>query len=297
MVDLPAPQADDDVSWRDLRPVLDDELQRLPPRYRMPMVLFYLEGRSAEEIASALGRPKGTVLSQLARARDRLRVRLARRNLGLSAGVLATVLARAASSEGAVPERLLDWGAANGAAIGVSTQANLLAQQALKDMLRRRLLTIGSLLLAVLLALSLGIVSYRASFSAPPIVEQPDSALDLQRLQGIWQVIAIEGDGRVLPKEQFPFTRLIIEDDRILHESPFHHQDVTFQIHPEQHPKAIDMQGRGYHTETYKAIYALQGDTLTICRPDDDERPTEFASRPGSRILLYTAKRIPLAGP
>src|SRR5262249_44397599 len=38
MVDLPAPEADDEVSWRDLRSVLDDELQRLPQRYRRPLV-------------------------------------------------------------------------------------------------------------------------------------------------------------------------------------------------------------------------------------------------------------------
>ena len=70
------------------------ELQRLPARYRGPFVLFYLEGKSAEEVAIALGRPRGTILSQLARARERLRVRLAHRGLALSAGVLATLLER-----------------------------------------------------------------------------------------------------------------------------------------------------------------------------------------------------------
>src|SRR5271168_3314957 len=58
MVDLPAPDANDDTTWRDLRPVLDDELQRLPQRYRTPIVLFYLESKSAEEVAAALGRPR-----------------------------------------------------------------------------------------------------------------------------------------------------------------------------------------------------------------------------------------------
>jgi hypothetical protein len=60
----------------------------------------------------------------------------------------------------------------------------------------------------------------------------------------------------------------------------------------------MDMQSTGYHGEkTYSAIYALEGDTLTICRPDEGQRPAEFASKPGSNILLYTAKRIPPAGP
>src|ERR1700732_681552 len=48
MVDLPAPDANNDASWRDLRPVLDDELRHLPQRYQRPIVLFYLEGKTAE---------------------------------------------------------------------------------------------------------------------------------------------------------------------------------------------------------------------------------------------------------
>ncbi len=57
------------------------------------------------------------------------------------------------------------------------------------------------------------------------------------------------------------------------------------------------MQAKGYHTETYYAIYALEGDTLRICRPESEDRPTEFASQPDSGILLLTAKRQPLPRP
>ena len=102
-------------------------------------------------------------------------------------------------------------------------------------------------------------------------------------------------DGRVLPKDRFPFTRLKIRDDIILHEGGVHIMEVSFRLHPEQQPKAMDMQLEGYHTDLYYAIYELEGDTLTICRPGDDKRPTELASKPGSNILLYTARRIPPA--
>jgi RNA polymerase sigma factor (sigma-70 family) len=314
MVDLPAADANDDASWRDLRRVLDDELRRLPQRYRRPIVLFYLEGKSAEEVATALGRPRGTVLSQLARAREQLRIRLSRRKLALSVGVLASLLERTASSDAAVPDRLLDLGMhtlpAGGA--GVSAQAGLLAQQILKEMLRRRLWTIGSPLFAALLAPWVGFLSYRALHAppvavvqaearsdAPPVaVVQAEATSDLDGLKGDWQVVAVEQDGRVLPKDRFPVTSLKIRDDTILHEGgPHHLLKVRFRLHPEQQPKAMDMESEGYHGDLYHAIYALEGDTLTICRPDGATRPTEFASTPGSNVLIYTAKRIRPAGP
>jgi RNA polymerase sigma factor (sigma-70 family) len=299
MVDLPAPDANDDPSWRDLRPVLDDELRRLPERYRRPIVLFYLEGKSAEEVAAALGRPRGTVLSQLARAREQLRIRLSRRNLALSVGVLASLLEATASSDAAVPDRLFDLGMQTLPASmpGVSAQARLLAQHVLKDMLQRRLWAIGSLLVALLLAPWVGFQSYGA-FHAPPVAAvQAEVRSDLDRLHGDWQVVAVEQDGRVLPKDQFPFTSLIIRHDTIVHEGgPHQLLKVRFRLHPEQQPNAMDMASEGYHGGIYNAIYALDGDTLTICRPDEGQRPAEFASKPGSNILLYTAKRIPPAG-
>src|SRR4029434_6964280 len=76
--ELPAPEPSE-ADWHDLRPVLDDEIARLPEKYRAPFVLCYLEGRTNEEAAAQLGCPKGTVLSRLSRGRERLRARLARR--------------------------------------------------------------------------------------------------------------------------------------------------------------------------------------------------------------------------
>jgi RNA polymerase sigma-70 factor (ECF subfamily) len=80
----PAPDSDD------LRRVLDEEVARLPEKYRVPFVLCHLEGRTNEDAARELGCPLGTVLSRLSRARERLRGRLTRRGLapsGLVAGV------------------------------------------------------------------------------------------------------------------------------------------------------------------------------------------------------------------
>lgn len=64
---------------------LHEEIGRLPERYRAPLVLCYLEGRTCEEAARLLGWPVGTVKSRLSRARDRLRARLDRRGPSASA--------------------------------------------------------------------------------------------------------------------------------------------------------------------------------------------------------------------
>jgi RNA polymerase sigma factor (sigma-70 family) len=83
--------------WRELRPLLDEEIGRLPDRFRLPLVLCYLEGMTNEEAARRLGCPTGTVLSRLARARARLRGRLTRRGITLSVAALGALLSEAAA--------------------------------------------------------------------------------------------------------------------------------------------------------------------------------------------------------
>jgi RNA polymerase sigma factor (sigma-70 family) len=94
------------IDWSDLRAVLDGEVNRLPDKYRSAFVLCYLEGRTNEEAAQLLRCPKGTILSRLAWARQRLRDRLARRGVTLSAAGASTVFA-ADSLSAAVPAELV----------------------------------------------------------------------------------------------------------------------------------------------------------------------------------------------
>ena len=65
----------------DLGPALHAEIDRLPEKYRAPIVLCYLQGRTIDEASRQLGWPVGTVGGRLARARDRLRDRLVRQGL------------------------------------------------------------------------------------------------------------------------------------------------------------------------------------------------------------------------
>jgi RNA polymerase sigma factor (sigma-70 family) len=94
---LPARPTEDPV-WRDLRPVLDEEISRLPEKYRAPFVLCCVEGRTNEEAAREMACPVGTVLSRLSRARERLRQRLTRRGVTLTAAALAAALAGEAAT-------------------------------------------------------------------------------------------------------------------------------------------------------------------------------------------------------
>jgi membrane fusion protein, heavy metal efflux system len=76
----------------DLRPLLDEEINRLPEKYRAAVVLYYLQGKTTEEAARQLGCARGTVCSRLSWARRRLRNRLTRRGLAAGAAIPGVIL-------------------------------------------------------------------------------------------------------------------------------------------------------------------------------------------------------------
>jgi RNA polymerase sigma factor (sigma-70 family) len=83
------PSESPDLSWREACLILHEELDRLPDRHRLPLLLCYLEGLSRDEAAARLGRSVNQVKRALEVGRERLRKRLIRRGVTLSAGLLA----------------------------------------------------------------------------------------------------------------------------------------------------------------------------------------------------------------
>jgi RNA polymerase sigma factor (sigma-70 family) len=178
----PRGEALDDPAWRELRSVLDEEVGALPERYRAPVVLCYLEGKSYDQAARDLGWPKSSLASRLSRARGLLRQRLARRGLALSAAALAAGLAEKAA-RAAVPA-LLTINTVKGATRFIAGQAApgalpspavALAEESMKPMLGIKSKVLFVLLAVGLAAGGVGLAGHQAPGGKPPPGPQADA--------------------------------------------------------------------------------------------------------------------------
>ncbi len=170
---VPQPERDE-VSWREVKRLVDEELARLPERYRMPLILCYLEGKTREEAAAELGWRLPAFRGRLERGRQRLRLRLERRGLALSAALLATLTAP--SAEAAIPTTI---------STAASSQVATLATEVMRTMMLIKLKMAGLCCLAVL-SVGIGVTAtgYRmvqVEAGPPPEAAGPPQAPPVQR--------------------------------------------------------------------------------------------------------------------
>ena len=175
-------EADDELGR-----VLHEEIDGLPERYRAPLVLCDLEGRSHTQTARHLGWPVGTVKSRLARGRQRLRDRLVRRGLAPGAGLLAAA-PRLDGPAALVPDALVDSTAS--AAVQFATVGTIvpgfvafLAQGVVRSMIMIQWLKIASVVIVLgATASGVDLLAQKVTSGAGP---RPDGNLEVVRIDEV----------------------------------------------------------------------------------------------------------------
>jgi RNA polymerase sigma factor (sigma-70 family) len=189
-------------------PVLDEEVNRLPDKYRQPIVLCYFEGKTYQEAARLLGWPAGTTAARLARARALLHGRLARRGVTLSSGALAAYLAEETAA--AADTCLLAEAAATAAVrwlidpatAAVSNPVIALSQGVVNAMLLQRLKAQAGLFLVIGLLVGGAGAFWRFAEAAPAVAR---SAEGLTAGDGRWgEEGRVAGDRPATPDEPDP---------------------------------------------------------------------------------------------
>lgn len=163
-LEIPSESAPNDPCRFDLRPLLHEELNRLPGKYRDPIVLCHLEGKTHQEAARLLHWPVGTVSGRLSRGREILRSRLSRRGIDVSPAML--VANSLAGTPTSVAPSFIQ--ATAGAAIGVAAPALSASVQTLAQGVQKAMLFSKLYHTAVVVALVGGVVTGAAVWGIQP---------------------------------------------------------------------------------------------------------------------------------
>jgi uncharacterized protein (TIGR03067 family) len=110
-----------------------------------------------------------------------------------------------------------------------------------------------------------------------------------EKIEGVWTVVSAVKGGEKLADVDNMEVKLIFAGEKLTVVKGGKNEELTYKLDAGQKPKAIDLMPKD---KTIKGIYQVDGDTLKICfTGPDDERPTEFVSKEGTRTLLLTLRR------
>jgi RNA polymerase sigma factor (sigma-70 family) len=172
----------DDLTWSEVRSALDEELSRLPAKWRLPLVLCYLEGRTQDEAADQLGWSKSTLRRRLEQARAALGSRLKGRSIAWSTA-LPAVLASESLTAAAMPLARVDSTVAaalavvNGksAVLAASARVAVLTEGVRKTMFAKKIgIVAGALVVLTLVTAAVG--GYFSAAHAAPTEVRPERA-------------------------------------------------------------------------------------------------------------------------
>jgi RNA polymerase sigma factor (sigma-70 family) len=301
---MPEPTSAEQSVWNDVEPILDEELARLPEKYRVLIILCQLEGRTLKDVARQLAIPQGTVASRLATARAMLGKRLSRRGVVVSGVLLGAVVSSPAVSA-CVPVALVSSTIKTATLVAVeqgvegaaSPTVAALVTGVTKAMFMSKIKSVLAVALVIGLPLGGGVVGVRLLGVPAAVAQQPKGGgpgdpgvpgvkkemvgqapanqdekpksvarKDLDLLQGTWLVVSTEEGGNEI--EAALKETFVVKGGKMTYcqddEPP-----VTMKITlmPGKTPKAIDLEFTDDGKEKglkNHAIYELVGDRLKL---------------------------------